>query len=101
MYVPPSFEASDPAWCHALIGSQSFGTLVGVDDAGLPFATHLPFLLDADRGPLGTLLGHVARANPQWRQFRTPGRPVLAIFRGPHAYVSPAWYEVSPSVPRW
>jgi len=106
MYVPPSFEASDRAWCHALIESQSFGTLVGVDDAGLPFATHLPFLLDADRGPLGTLLGHVARANPQWRQFRTgadraPGRPVLAIFHGPHAYVSPAWYEVSPSVPTW
>jgi transcriptional regulator len=100
VYVPGHFDASDPAWCHRLIEAESFGTLVGIDASGAPFATHLPFLLDADRGPLGTLLGHVARANPQWRHFAA-GRPVLAIFTGPHAYVSPAWYEVHPSVPTW
>lgn len=100
MYLPQHFQVADRAWCHALIRAESFGMLAGVDEAGRPFATHLPFLLDEDRGPLGTLLGHVARANPQWRYFR-PDRPVLAIFSGPHAYVSPAWYEVHPSVPTW
>jgi transcriptional regulator len=100
MYVPKHFEVAEPAWCHALIEAESFGTLVGTDDAGTPFATHLPFLLDAGRGRLGTLLGHVARANPQWRYFAA-GRPVLAIFQGAHTYVSPSWYEVHPSVPTW
>jgi len=100
VYVPPHFDASDRAWCHRLIEAESFGTLVGTDPSGAPFATHLPFLLDPDRGPLGTLLGHVARANPQWRHF-AGDRPVLAIFTGPHAYVSPAWYGVHPSVPTW
>ncbi|MGH7266366.1 MAG: FMN-binding negative transcriptional regulator, partial [Candidatus Rokuibacteriota bacterium] len=99
MYVPRHFDASDPGRCHALIRAEPFGTLVAVDEAGAPFATHVPFLLDADRGPLGTLLGHVARANPQWRLFSS--RPVLALFQGPHAYVSPAWYEAHPSVPTW
>lgn len=100
MYVPRAFDAPDRAWCHALIRAESFGTLISVDGAGAPFATHLPFLLDPDRGPHGTLLGHVARPNPQWRGF-APGRPVLAIFQGPHAYVSPSWYGVHPSVPTW
>ncbi len=100
MYTPKHFQVADRAWCHALIRAESFGMLVGVDEAGRPFATHLPFLLDEERGPYGTLLGHVARANPQWRYFR-PDRPVLAIFSGPHAYVSPAWYEVHPAVPTW
>jgi len=100
MYVPQHFDASERTWCHARIEAEPFGMLVGVDDAGAPFATHLPFLLDGDRGPLGTLLGHVARANPHWRLF-APGRPALAVFTGPHAYVSPALYAVHPSVPTW
>jgi transcriptional regulator len=101
VYVPRPFDASEPARCHALIRAHSFGTLVGVDPDGAPFATHLPFLLDEARGPLGTLLAHVARANPHWRYF-APGRPALAVFQGPHAYVSPAWYaEPRASVPTW
>lgn len=100
MYVPKHFEVRDPAWCHALMRAESFATLVTVGDDGAPFATHIPFLLDADRGPLGTLLGHVARANPQWRGFAS-GRSALAAFQGPHAYVSPSWYEVHPAVPTW
>jgi transcriptional regulator len=99
VHVPRHFDASEPAWCHALIRAEPFGVLVSLDPAGAPFATHLPFLLEETRGPLGTLLGHVARANPQWRHFA--GAPVLARFQRPHAYVSPAWYEVHPSVPTW
>ncbi len=100
MYVPAAFDASASGRCHALIEAYPFGTLVTVDEAGVPFATHLPFLLDPAASPRGTLLGHVARANPQWRHFAA-GRPALAVFQGPHAYVSPAWYGVQPSVPTW
>jgi len=90
---------SDPRWCHDLIRRESFATLITIDREGAPFATHLPVLLEPTRGRLGTLLAHVARPNPQWRQFG-PG-PALVVFQGPHAYVSPAWYEVHPSVPTW
>jgi transcriptional regulator len=74
--------------------------MITADDTGLPFATHLPFLVDDARGPLGTLRGHVARANPHWR-YLAAGRPTLVVFSGAHAYVSPAWYASHPSVPTW
>ena len=100
MYVPTHFAVPDPAACHRMIVENAFGELVTVDEAGAPFASHLPFLLDAGRGPHGTLVAHMARANPQWRHF-AGGRPALAIFRGAHAYVSPAWYATHPAVPTW
>lgn len=100
MYIPEAFAMNGRAACHDAIRASSFGTLVTSDPSGLPVATHLPFLLDAERGAHGTLVGHLARANPQWQALAT-GRPVLAIFQGPHAYVSPAWYEVHPAVPTW
>jgi transcriptional regulator len=98
MYVPPHFAETDTARLHDFIERNSFGLLVsGVD--GAPFATHLPLLLDRGAGPHGTLIGHVARANPQWREL--PDRPALAVFSGPHAYVSPTWYEAENVVPTW
>lgn len=99
MYLPRHFEIGDVAWCHDVIRRESFATLVTVGESGAPFATHLPVLLDERRGPKGTLLAHVARPNPQWRHF--DGREVLVVFQGPHAYVSPSWYGVHPSVPTW
>lgn len=67
--------------------------------AGAPFATHLPWQLDRARGPLGGApIGHVARQPTM----ATPGRQAaLAIFQGPHAYISPAWYRTTPNVPTW
>jgi transcriptional regulator len=100
MYIPAHFEASDVAWCHALIRREPFALLIGVDHAGAPFATHLPVLLDESPAPRGTLLGHVARPNLQWELF-APDRPVLVVFPGAHAYVSPSWYGKHPSVPTW
>jgi transcriptional regulator len=100
VYIPKHFQSSDPAWCHALMRAQSFAVMITADDAGVPFATHLPILVDAARGPLGTLRGHVARANPHWR-YLAAGRPTLVVFAGAHAYVSPAWYATHPSVPTW
>ncbi|MEX2221435.1 MAG: FMN-binding negative transcriptional regulator [Candidatus Rokuibacteriota bacterium] len=100
MYIPKHFEITDPAWCHALMRAQSFAAMITADDAGVPFATHLPILVDDARGPLGTLRGHVARANPHWR-YLAAGRPTLVVFSGAHAYVSPSWYATHPSVPTW
>jgi transcriptional regulator len=100
MYVPKQFQITDTAWCHALMRAQSFAAMITADDAGAPFATHLPILVDPARGALGTLRGHVARANPHWR-YLAAGRPTLVIFSGAHAYVSPSWYATHPSVPTW
>ncbi|MGH7415844.1 MAG: FMN-binding negative transcriptional regulator [Candidatus Rokuibacteriota bacterium] len=100
MYIPKHFQITDPAWCHALIRAQSFAVMITADDAGAPFATHLPILVDDTRGRLGTLRGHVARANPHWR-YLAAGRPTLVVFSGAHAYVSPSWYATHPSVPTW
>jgi transcriptional regulator len=97
VYVPPSFEEHDPRALESLVQANGFGMLVTVED-GVPRATHLPMLLDPGRGPHGALFGHVARANPQWRSF--DGRqPALAVFLGPHAYVSPRWYTGPRNVP--
>ena len=99
MYNPRHFQVSEIAPMHALIRAHNFGILVTQHD-GAPFATHLPFMLDAGRGPRGTLVAHLARPNPQWHDLAA-GQEALAIFQGPHAYISPAWYATAPSVPTW
>jgi transcriptional regulator len=99
MYMPKLFQEKDRATLHQLMQTYSFATLVTLQD-GLPYASHVPLLLRPDDGPYGTLVGHLARANPQWRHF-DPDHEVLVIFQGPHTYVSPSWYEVHPSVPTW
>ena len=98
MYVPPHFAQTDPATLYDFIEAHSFGLLVSQVE-GVPFASHLPFLLDRAAGPHGTLLGHMARANPHWRELA--GQTALAVFAGPHAYVSPTWYEAEHVVPTW
>src|SRR4051794_6236182 len=98
MYVPSWFARTDPAELFVFMESHSFALLVSTRD-GAPFGTHLPLLLDRTAGPHGTLIGHMARANPQWRDL--DGRPVLAVFGGPHAYISPSWYEAENVVPTW
>lgn len=99
MYVPRQFAEEDISACHDLIEANNFGLLVSSVD-GAPFASHLPFMLHRDRGRYGTLVVHMARANPQWRSF-SDGGEVLSIFSGPHAYISPNWYRPGKSVPTW
>ncbi len=99
MYLPKSFRQDNRAELHDLMEQNSFATVISTTNGGIE-ASHLPLLLDRARGPYGTLVGHMARANPQWRSFQA-GQEALVIFQGPHAYVSPAWYEVAPSVPTW
>jgi transcriptional regulator len=99
MYIPQQFIETDLARIHELMQRNSFATII--TQAGeAPFATHMPVLLDGERGPHGTLVSHMARANEQWRHFADGGE-VLVIFHGPHAYVSPSWYETRPAVPTW
>lgn len=107
MYVPKHFAWDDRAEIAALIGAHNFGLLVTDSAAGLE-ATHLPFLYDADLGdeshPGGRLLGHIARANPQCKAIEAlavEDGEALAVFQGPHAYVSPNWYASGGKVPTW
>ncbi len=90
MYVPPYFAEQDPAVLQSFVRANSFAALVSAGDDGAPVASHLPLLLDEARGAQGTLVGHLARANPQWRQLAD--QTVLVVFSGPHAYISPTWY---------
>jgi transcriptional regulator len=68
MYIPQAFRENDLGTLHALMREYSFATLI-TQHHGAPFASHLPFLLQANEGPYGTLVGHMARANPQWQGF--------------------------------
>jgi transcriptional regulator len=97
MYIPPAFTESDPKKLHDFIERHSFGLLVS--HGAEPFASHLPFLIDRQAGPHGRLIGHMARANPQWQH--SSGNPVLVVFSGPHAYISPSWSEAENIVPTW
>jgi transcriptional regulator len=97
MYTPAHFAESDLAKLHDFIEGHSFATLVSQGKA--PFASHLPFLLERDVRPLGRLVGHMARANPHWSE--ATEQETLVIFSGPHAYISPTWYEASNVVPTW
>ena len=99
MYTPGSFREDDPAVLFQLMKDHPFATLIGQGEDGL-VATHLPFRIEPERGAGGTLVAHMARANPHWRAFRSGGE-VLVTFLGPHAYISPAWYTQKVTVPTW
>ncbi|UUZ63713.1 FMN-binding negative transcriptional regulator [Polaromonas sp. P1-6] len=104
MYLPPQFKG-DHAQAAALIQDHPFASLISVDDAGLPYVTHLPLHLEA-RPQTGSgqaefvLLGHCAKPNPHWRYLQA--RPqAVATFLGPHAYLSPKVYPDLARVPTW
>jgi transcriptional regulator len=103
MYNSAHFREERLPVLHELVRRAPFATLVTLGPEGLA-ADHLPMLLDAEASPLGTLRGHVARANPVWR-VHAPAAGALAIFQGPSAYVTPAWYrtkqETGRVVPTW
>ena len=96
------FQVQDPAMLHTLVRAQPLATLV-IAHAGALHANHVPLFLDPDRGPNGTLVGHVARANGVWPLL--PQKGAVAVFHGPQAYVSPSWYPSKAldgkQVPTW
>ncbi len=98
MYLPPAFAVDDREQLRALIRDHGFGLLV----TAVPtlVATHLPLEWDAGSGGDGRLLGHISAANMQWRTFDTDDE-ALAVFQGPHTYISPTWYKSEKAVPTW
>ena len=100
MYTPAQFKVSDLPTLHADMERWNFATLITPDADGGPQVTHLPLLLDRDCGRFGVLAGHMAKANPHWRAFSRSVES-LAIFHGPHGYISPRWYDSEIAVPTW
>lgn len=98
LYVPPHFRNDDRDQLVAMMRANAFATLISSGPSGL-HVSHIPFVVDTEDGKL-LLLGHVARGNEQWSALEG-ATDVVAIFQGPHAYVSPSWYQQQPSVPTW
>jgi transcriptional regulator len=98
VYLPPAFTEKRPEVLLGQIERYDFGLLVTHGAEGL-VASHIPFLIERD-GERLHLHGHLARPNPQVGDLARGGE-VLAIFHGPHAYISPNWYATGPSVPTW
>jgi len=99
LYVPRHFEPDERAAAARLMHDHPFATLLTPGDRE-PDISHVPLLLQPSCEPHGTLIGHVARANPHWKRFAHA--ETIAVFHGPHAYVSPSWYaEPAAMVPTW
>lgn len=99
MYIPKHFEGGEPAG-REIMAAHSWALLMTADEQGAPMATHLSLLWQEDGSAHGSLIGHMARANPHWKLFARPAES-LALFWGPHAYVSPTWYTPGAKVPTW
>lgn len=99
MYIPKHFEGSE-AEGRQVMQAHSWALLMTSGEDGAPLATHLSLLWQDDGSPHGSLIGHMARANAHWKLFARPADS-LALFWGPHAYVSPTWYTPGAKVPTW
>lgn len=97
MYRPAIFQEDDVETLVAFMRANSFATLVSISE-GIPCASHIPLVVTVEADVV-KLTGHLARQNPQWQAFATAES--LAIFTGPHAYISPTLYEKHESVPTW
>ncbi len=99
MYVRTSHQPRSDADVIQVLEEHRFATLVTASPGGL-IASHLPFMIDTERGPHGTLLAHMARANPQSATIGAEDE-ALVLFSGPHGYISPSWYENRATAPTW
>lgn len=97
MFVPEHYRAPDP---RALVARYPFAQLVSAAGDGAPFATSVPIYFASDAPDERVLVGHLARANPHAAELND-GQLALAIFAGPHAYISSSWYVERPTVPTW
>jgi transcriptional regulator len=95
MYTPKHFAENDIYILHDLIRNHNFAILFSGDTA-----THLPFMIDSERGEYGTLIAHFARANSHWQQLSADDN-VLVVFQGAHTYISPTWYPSASLIPTW
>ncbi|WEG13529.1 FMN-binding negative transcriptional regulator [Pullulanibacillus sp. KACC 23026] len=95
MYIPKSFRIEDEDRIHDFIETYSFATLFSQHN-GEPWATHLPLVLNKEES---ALYCHFSLGNEQWKDVE--GQPILAVFQGPHSYISSSWYETTKAVPTW
>ncbi|MDN4526369.1 FMN-binding negative transcriptional regulator [Fictibacillus fluitans] len=95
MYIPKSFNIDDEEVIYDVIEQNGFATLFS-QHKGEPYATHLPLMFNQSEN---AIYGHFARQNEQWKD--TEDQQVLAVFQGPHCYISPSWYETNKAVPTW
>ena len=99
MFVPKHYQERDPATLFAALRTNAFATIISASADGAPAATWIPFLIEGTaQHPV--IFGHMARANDQWRSW-SAATPLLALFQGPHHYISPSWYSDEPNVPTW
>jgi transcriptional regulator len=98
MYLPKYYEVNDRAKLFDFMKSNSFAILFS-HTGEEPMASHLPFIIDETGEEKGLILGHMAKANRQWRY--ADGQQVMVVFHGPHTYVSPTWYQEEDAVPTW
>jgi len=99
MYVPSPFKEENPEVLQKFMAKFSFATLYSTGEQGA-LASHIPLFFEDDGSPWGALMGHVARANPQWKHF-DKAVEAMAVFQGPHSYISPSWYQEKLAVPTW
>jgi len=99
MYTPAFNRVHDRKKINAFIHAYGFAAIITQENGALQ-ASHLPVLLDEERGDQGVLRSHMARANEQWKQFHAE-QEILCIFQGPHAYISPSFYVMQHTVPTW
>mgnify|MGYP003663968169 FL=1 len=98
MYTPSDYKNENLDEVREFLKQNSFGILINQTD-GRPWATHIPLELDVDDVGKDILVGHISKANPQWKSFKG-NEEVLAIFNGPHSYISSSWYKEE-EVPTW
>ncbi|MBS1517098.1 MAG: FMN-binding negative transcriptional regulator [Bacteroidetes bacterium] len=97
MYIPKHNRMKNDDEIFDFIEANNFGILISLNKKKLT-GTHIPFVLKREMGIKGTLYGHIARANQQWKNI---SEEVLVIFPGAHKYISSSWYETDQSVPTW
>ncbi|MEC1153937.1 FMN-binding negative transcriptional regulator [Cytobacillus horneckiae] len=95
MYIPKYFKIDDEEVIYDFIEKNGFATVFSQHN-GEPYATHLPLMLNESKN---ALFGHFARPNEQWKYM--DDQQILAVFQGPHCYISPTWYETTKAVPTW
>lgn len=98
MYIPDKYKNENIGAVKDFIANNGFGILIHQGKQKLR-GTHIPMLLERDKNGKDILVGHMSRANPQWKHFKDNDK-ILAIFMGAHCYISSSWYQKE-SVPTW
>ncbi|MBW4362214.1 FMN-binding negative transcriptional regulator [Flavobacterium taihuense] len=98
MYIPDLYKNEDKEVIRTFLKANAFGILINQTNGKL-WATHIPLELESNSEGEEVLMGHISKENPQWTAFESDNQ-VLAVFTGPHSYISPSWYDHE-NVPTW